>query len=104
MATATMSKTTVRPLEDRLLVKPAAAETKTKSGLFLPEQAKEKPMRGVVVAVGPGPLSDEGQRTALTVKVGNEVVYGKYAGTEIEIDGEKHLILRENELLGIIED
>lgn len=103
MATATASKTTVRPLEDRVLVKPGQAEEKTKSGIFLPEQAKEKPLRGTIVATGPGKTNDDGQRTALTVKVGDTVVYGKYSGTEIEIDGEKHLIMRESELLGVLE-
>ena len=106
MATATAepkTKTTVRPLDDRVIVKPQEAEEKTKSGIFLPEGAKEKPMIGKIVATGPGKLSDEGVRTALTVKKGDSVLYGKYAGTEVDIDGEKHLILRESELLGVIE-
>lgn len=103
MATATANKTTVRPMEDRVLVKPGAAEERTKSGIFLPEQAKEKPLRGTIVATGPGKLSDEGQRTPVAVKAGDTVVYGKYSGTEIEIDGEKHLIMRESELLGVLE-
>ena len=105
MATATASnkKTTVKPLEDRVLVKPTPAEEKTTSGIYLPEGAKEKPMTGKVVAVGPGKLTDTGNRADMTVKKGDVVVYGKYSGTEIEIDDEKHMILRESELLGVIE-
>lgn len=97
------SKTTIKPLEDRVLVKPDAAETKTRSGIYLPEGAKEKPLQGKIVAVGAGKLADDGSRTAPTVKKGDTVVYGKYSGTEIEIDGDKLLILRENELLGVLE-
>ena len=94
---------TVRPLEDRILVKPLDAETKTASGLFLPESAKEKPMQGKVVATGPGKLLDNGKRQEMLVKKGDTVVFGKYAGTEIEIKNVKHIIVRENELLGLIE-
>ncbi|GDY04164.1 MAG: co-chaperone GroES [Phycisphaerales bacterium] len=93
----------IRPLEDRILVKPLDAETKTASGLFLPESAKEKPMQGKVVATGPGKLLDNGTRQTPLVKKGDTVVYGKYSGTEIEIKNTKHLIVRESELLGIIE-
>jgi len=100
---ANASKTTIKPLEDRVLVKPAEAETKTKSGIFIPEGAKEKPLQGKVMAIGQGKLADDGSRTALTVRKGDTVVYGKYSGTEIEINGEKLLILRENELLGVME-
>lgn len=103
MATATKSKTNVKPLDDRVLIKPQEAEEKTASGIFLPEGAKEKPMTGTVVAVGPGKLSDDGKRTALSVSKGDVVLYGKYAGTEIDIDGTQHMILRESELLGVIE-
>jgi len=102
-ATATASKTTIRPLDDRILVKPQEAEEKTKSGIYLPEAAKEKPMMGKVIAVGPGKLNDEGHRTPMAVKKGDTVVYGKYSGTEIELDGEKHIIVRESELLGVVE-
>ena len=94
---------TVRPLEDRILVKPLDAETKTSSGLFLPESAKEKPMQGKVVAIGPGKLMDNGKRQEPLVKKGDTVVFGKYAGTEIEIKNQKHLIVRESELLGLID-
>ncbi|MBM4006427.1 MAG: co-chaperone GroES [Planctomycetes bacterium] len=94
---------TVRPLEDRILVKPLDAETKTATGLFLPESAKEKPMQGKVVATGPGKLLDNGKRQEMLVKKGDTVVFGKYAGTEIEIKNQKHLIVRESELLGLID-
>ena len=93
----------VRPLEDRILVKPIEPETKTASGLFLPESAKEKPMQGKVVALGPGKLLDNGERVRPSVKVGDTVVYGKYSGTEVEIKNIPHLIVRETELLGLIE-
>ena len=93
----------VKPLEDRVLIKPMEAETKTASGLYLPETAKEKPVRGEVVATGPGKLLDNGKRAEMSVKVGSTVVYGKYAGTEVEIKGTKHLIMRESELLGVID-
>lgn len=93
----------VKPLEDRVLIKPVEKETKTESGLYLPESAKEKPMQGKVVAVGPGKLLDNGERVKPAVKKGDLVVYGKYAGTEIEIKNAQHLIVRESELLGVIE-
>lgn len=93
----------VKPLEDRVLVKPTEAETKTASGIFLPESSKEKPVRGEVVAVGPGKRLDNGKRAEMGVRKGDTVVYGKYAGTEVEIKGVKHLILRETELLGVVE-
>jgi chaperonin GroES len=93
---------TVRPLEDRIIIKPTEPETKTASGLFLPEAAKERPMQGTVVAVGPGLLLDNGERAPVHVKKGDTVVYGKYAGTEIEIKSTKHVIVRESELLGIL--
>jgi chaperonin GroES len=93
----------VKPLEDRILVKPIEAESKTASGIYLPETAKEKPVRGKVIATGPGKRLDNGGRAKMSVATGDTVVYGKYAGTEVEIKGVKHLILRENELLGIIE-
>ena len=93
----------VKPLEDRVLVKPIEAQTKTESGIYLPESAKEKPMHGKIVAVGPGKLLDSGERMKPTVKKGDTVVYGKYSGTEIEIKNVTHLIVRESELLGVIE-
>ncbi len=93
----------VKPLEDRVLIKPLEAESKTEAGIFLPEGAKEKPMQGKIVATGPGKMLDNGERVKPAVKKGDTVVYGKYAGTEIEIKKNKHLIMRESELLGVIE-
>ena len=93
----------VKPLEDRILIKPLEPETKTASGIYLPESAKEKPMQGKVVAMGPGKMLDNGERVAPGVKKGDTVVYGKYAGTEIEIKNVKHIIMRESELLGVME-
>lgn len=92
----------VKPLEDRILIKPLAAEEKTASGLYLPEASKEKPIQGTIVATGPGKLLDNGARAKLSVKKGDTVVYSKYAGTEVEIKGDAHLIMRETELLGVI--
>ena len=93
----------VKPLEDRVLIKPSDPETKTDSGIYLPESAKEKPIQGKVVALGPGKLLDSGERVKPSVKKGDTVVFGKYAGTEIEIKNVKHVIMRESELLGVIE-
>ncbi|MEM6855018.1 MAG: co-chaperone GroES [Planctomycetota bacterium] len=101
MATAT--KTSIKPLDDRVLVKPQEAEEKTASGIYLPEGAKEKPQHGKIVAAGPGKLNDDGSRSKLTVKKGDTVLYGKYAGTEIDVDGVTHMIMRESELLGVME-
>ncbi len=93
----------IKPLEDRVLVKPIEAESKTASGIFLPESAKEKPVRGEVIAVGPGKRLENGKRAEMSVRKGDTVVYGKYAGTEVELKGDKVLILRESELLGVLE-
>ncbi len=105
MATATKSKAkiTLKPLDDRILVRPQEAEEKTASGIYLPEAAKEKPQHGKIVAAGPGKLNDDGGRTALVVKQGDTVLYGKYAGTEVDVDGVTHMIMRESELLGVME-
>ena len=92
----------VKPLEDRVLIKPLEPDKKTASGIYLPESAKEKPMQGKVVAVGSGKLLDNGERVVPSVKKGDTVVFGKYAGTEIEIKNTKHMIMRESELLGLI--
>ncbi len=89
----------LQPLADRLVVKPIEAEEKTKAGIYLPDTAKEKPQEGKVVAVGPGRLSDEGKRIAMDIKVGDIVVYAKYGGTEIKIDDEEYMILRESDVL-----
>lgn len=93
----------IRPLDDRLVVRPAEAETKTSTGIFLPEGAKEKPTRGKVIAVGPGKQLENGKRAPIAVNVGNEVYYGKYAGTEVKIGDDKLVILKESDLLGVVE-
>jgi chaperonin GroES len=93
----------IKPLEDRVLVKPAEPETKTASGIYLPESSKEKPVRGQVVATGPGKRLENGKRAEMSVRKGDTVFYGKYAGTEVELKGDKLLILRESELLGVVE-
>jgi chaperonin GroES len=93
----------IKPLEDRLVVSPIEAEAKTASGIYLPESAKEKPVQGKVVAAGPGKLLENGKRAEMSVKVGATVVYGKYAGSEIEHKGKKLLIIKESELLGVLE-
>ena len=103
MATKTKSKTKIRPLDDRVLIKPDVAEDRTASGIYLPEGAKEKPITGKVVAVGPGKLADDGTRTPVSVKAGETVVYGKYTGTEVDINDEQHVIAREGELLGVMD-
>ena len=103
MATATATKIKIRPLDDRVLIKPEQSASKTASGIFLPESAKEKPMQGKVIAVGPGKLADDGTRTSPSVKKGDTVVYGKYAGSEIDIDGEEHQIMSESDLLGVLQ-
>lgn len=95
--------TTIRPLFDRVLVQRNDELTQTKSGLFLPQTAKEKPAEGKVLAVGNGRVAKDGSITPLTVKVDDVVVFGKYSGTEIKIDGEDRLILREDDILGIID-
>ncbi|HSE86571.1 MAG TPA: co-chaperone GroES [Candidatus Binatia bacterium] len=93
----------IRPLQDRVIVQRIEEEEKTKGGLIIPDTAKEKPQEGKIVAVGKGKLNDEGKITPLDVKVNDRVLFGKYAGTEINIDGEEHLIMREEDILGIIE-
>lgn len=93
----------VRPLYDRVLVKRNEEPVKSKGGLFLPETAKEKPIEGTVLAVGEGKLADDGTLSPLQVKPGDRVVFGKYSGTEIKVDGEDRLILREDDILGILE-
>ena len=93
----------VKPLDDRIVVKPIEAETQTASGLYLPETAKERPVQGTVVAIGPGKKLDSGERAPMNVKKGDVVVYSRYAGNEVEIKGAEHLIMRESELLGVLE-
>ena len=92
----------LKPLNDRVLVKRLESEEKTAGGLYIPDTVKEKPSRGKVVAAGPGKLADDGKRTALAVKAGDLVLFNKYAGTEISIDGEEHLVMREDDILAII--
>ncbi|MCH2183535.1 MAG: co-chaperone GroES [Mariniblastus sp.] len=94
-----MAKLNIRPLDDRVVVEPLQAEETTAGGIVLPENAKEKPQRGTVVAVGPGRLLDSGDRGDLSVNVGDEVIFGKYGGTEIEVDGTEVKILRESDIL-----
>ncbi len=94
----------LKPLGDRLVVKPQEQEETTSSGLVLPETAKEKPQQGVVVAIGPGRRDDDGKRIEMDVAVDDIVLYAKYGGTEIKIDGEKVLILKESDVLAILED
>lgn len=92
----------LKPLADRLVVKPLEQEEMTPSGIVLPETAKEKPQKGEVLAVGPGSRSDSGERLALDVAVGDQVLFAKYGGTEIKIDGVKYLILRESDILAVL--
>ena len=91
-----------RPLHDRLLIKRLEAETKSKGGIIIPENAMEKPIEGTVIAVGNGKVLDDGKVRALEVKVGDKILFGKYSGTEIKIEGDEHVILREEEVLGIL--
>jgi chaperonin GroES len=92
----------VKPLDDRVLVKQSEAEETTAGGIVLPDTAKEKPQRGKVIAAGPGRLLDSGERGQMGVKKGDEVYYGKYAGTEIKIDGEEYVILKESDILAVV--
>lgn len=94
---------TLRPLNDRVVVNPLTAEERTAGGVILPDTAREKPNKGKVVAVGPGRLGDDGRRTGVAVKAGDVVLYGKYSGTEIKVEGEELKILREEDILGIEE-
>ncbi len=107
MATATSSATKkkikFRPTDDRVLVEPCEAEETTAGGIILPDTAREKPQRGTVVAVGPGKLLDSGNRGEMSVSIGDEVFYGKYSGTEIEFGTDKYVVIRESDLLAIVE-
>lgn len=96
------SKVKVRPMDDRLLVEAAEAEEVTSGGIVLPDTAQEKPQRGKVLAVGPGRLLDSGERGDMDVKVGDEVFYGKYSGTEIDVDGREYVILKESDVLAVV--
>jgi chaperonin GroES len=92
----------IKPLADRIVIKPSPAEEKTKGGIILPDTAKEKPVVGEVVAAGPGRKSDDGQLIPMEVKVGDKVLYGKYSGTEVTFDGQEYLIMRESDLFAIV--
>ena len=93
----------LRPLQDRILVKRVEEEEKTKGGIIIPDTAKEKPAEGKVVAVGNGKLGDDGKRIPLEIKKGDRILFGKYSGTEVKIEGEEHLIMREDDVLAIID-
>lgn len=94
----------VKPLQDRVLVKPVSDELKTAGGIIVPDTAKEKPMRGEVIAAGPGKLSEDGKRIAMDVKKGDHIMYGKYAGTEFKMDNQEYLIIGQNDILAIFEN
>ena len=91
----------LKPLEDRILLKPLEAQEKTAGGIVIPDNAREKPQKGEVIAVGPGKTSDEGLRIEMTLKEGNKLLYGKYSGAEITVDGKDYLILRESDVLAV---
>ena len=93
----------LKPLNDRVLVKRLESEEKTAGGLFIPDTAKEKPSRGQVIAVGPGKIDEAGKRIPMSVAPGNEVLFNKYAGTEVKLDGVDHLVMREEDILAIVE-
>ncbi len=97
-----MSKLNINPLGDRIVVKPMEAEEKTKGGIILPDTVKEKPVEGTIVAAGPGRKSDDGKIVEMEVKVGEKILYGKYSGTEVTIDGEEYLIMRESDIFAIV--
>ena len=99
-----MAKSKIRPLDDRVVVEPVESEERTAGGIVLPDSAKEKPQRGRVLAVGPGKLLDSGRRGELSVNVGDEVIYGKYGGTDIELNGDEIKILRESDILAKVLD
>jgi chaperonin GroES len=93
----------IRPLHDRVIVQRLEEEEKTKGGIIIPDTAKEKPQEGKVIAVGPGKILENGTKTTLDVKVGDKILFGKYSGTEIKIEGEEFLMMREDDILGVIE-
>jgi len=94
----------IRPLNDRILVKRLEEEGKTAGGIIIPDSAKEKPAEGEIVAVGPGKMNDKGERTAMDVKPGDRVLFSKYGGTDIKIEGDDYLIMREDDILGVVEN
>jgi chaperonin GroES len=104
LAKAKAASSKLRPLGDRVVLKPSAREETTKSGIVLPDTVKEKPQEGLILAVGPGRTLDDGTREAMDVKVGHKVLYGKYAGTEFKVDGDELLIVSQKDILAIVED
>ena len=104
MATATKSATKLQPLGDRVVVKPTPREEMTKSGIVLPDTAKEKPQEGTILAIGPGAFDNDGKRIAMDVSVGQKVLYGKYAGTEFKLDDDELLILSEKDILAVVSE
>ncbi len=104
MATATASTTKLRPLGDRVVIQPTPREEMTKSGIVLPDTAKEKPQEGTILAVGPGRILDDGKRESIDVKKGDKVLYAKYAGTEFKIDSDELLIVSQKDILAVVED
>jgi chaperonin GroES len=97
-----MSKINIKPLADRVLVQPSEAETTTSSGIIIPDTAKEKPQEGKVIAVGPGSKSEDGKITPMDVKVGDHILFGKWSGTEVKIDGKEYSIMKESDIMGVI--
>jgi chaperonin GroES len=97
-----MSKMNLTPLADRVIIKPSEAEETTKGGIILPDTAKEKPIEGTIVAAGPGKVTEDGKTVKLGVKIGDKVLYGKYSGTEITVEGEEYLIMRESDIFAIV--
>jgi chaperonin GroES len=104
LATATASATKLRPLGDRVVVKPTPREEMTKTGIVLPDTAKEKPQEGTVIAAGPGRILEDGKREAMDVKEGDKVLYAKYAGTEFKVEGDDLLIVSQKDVLAIVQD
>ncbi len=103
MATATKTKLKVQPLADRVVVEPLEESEEMRGGLYIPDTAQEKPQQGTVVAVGPGRLSDEGERMPVELETGQRILYGKYSGTEVTIDGQDVLIIKESDVLAVLE-
>jgi chaperonin GroES len=104
LATATKTATKLRPLGDRAVIQPTPREEMTKSGIVLPDTAKEKPQEGTILAVGPGRILDDGKRESMDIKAGQKVLYGKYAGTEFKVDDDELLIVSQKDILAIVED
>ena len=102
MATKRKATTKIQPLSDRVVVRPLEEAEQMRGGIYIPDTAKEKPQEGEIMAVGPGKVSDQGERIAPDVKAGDKVLYGKYSGTEVTVDGEQYLILRESDVLAVL--